>query len=344
MTGQAHARITVHAGEADRADGRFLADALLDRFDDAALDCAVLLRCTSGFGVRSGLRTDQLLTLSIDLPILAIGMGERTLVDSLAASIEDLGPVGLVTIEPLIWDGEWSASPNSAVISSAALVGQEQRLTVVVGSKPKVDGISPHVAIVDALRQAGIAGATALCGVDGLRAGKRLRASIMAPTAEVPVVIISFGSTEAIRAASDQIKTSAPGAVLSYGPVTVCKRDGQLLEPPPSTSTWQRLSVYHGEQSRSRGRSLSAQLIPTLRGAGVAGATSLRGIWGYHGDHTPHGDRLLSLRRRVPVMTTVVERGDGIAAAWDVIDDFTDESGLVTSEPLETVRSRAGHR
>jgi PII-like signaling protein len=53
----------------------------------------------------------------------------------------------------------------------------------------------------------------------------------------------------------------------------------------------------------------------------AAGATSLRGIWGYHGDHPPHGDRLLALRRKVPVLTVVVDRPDRIDGWCEIIDD-----------------------
>ena len=64
---------------------------------------------------------------------------------------------------------------------------------------------------------------------------------------------------------------------------------------------WQKLMVYACEQSRHDGRPLHIELLRRLREAGAAGATSLRGIWGYHGDHTPHGDTFWQLRRRVPV-------------------------------------------
>jgi len=41
---------------------------------------------------------------------------------------------------------------------------------------------------------------------------------------------------------------------------------------------------------------------------------------------------LLSLRRRVPVVTVVVDRPEAIQRWWRVIDEVTDETGLVTSE------------
>ena len=67
---------------------------------------------------------------------------------------------------------------------------------------------------------------------------------------------------------------------------------------------WQKLMVYASEQARAR----TAARCTWRSSAGCArpaprGATCLRGIWGFHGDHAPHGDRLLQLRRHVPVVT-----------------------------------------
>ena len=75
--------------------------------------------------------------------------------------------------------------------------------------------------------------------------------------------------------------------------------------------------------------------------AGAAGATSLRGVWGYHGDHAPHGDTMWQLRRRVPIVTVVIDTPDRIARWFEIVDELTAETGLVTSElipqiPLQT--------
>jgi PII-like signaling protein len=65
--------------------------------------------------------------------------------------------------------------------------------------------------------------------------------------------------------------------------------------------------------------------------------TVLRGIRGFHDDRPPHGDRLLQLGRRVPVVTTVVDTAEAIAAAFRLVDDLTREHGLVTVEEVADV-------
>jgi PII-like signaling protein len=93
-----------------------------------------------------------------------------------------------------------------------------------------------------------------------------------------------------------------------------------------------KLTVYSSEHAAYAGSPLHVALIRALRTAGVRGATSVRGMWGFHGDHPPHGDRLLALRRHVPVVSTVIESPERVDLAFDIVDELTRDTGLVTSE------------
>ena len=53
-----------------------------------------------------------------------------------------------------------------------------------------------------------------------------------------------------------------------------------------------------------------------------------------HGDHAPHGDRLLQLGRHVPTVTIVIDTPERIAGAYGIIDELTSERGLVTCETI----------
>jgi PII-like signaling protein len=63
-------------------------------------------------------------------------------------------------------------------------------------------------------------------------------------------------------------------------------------------------------------------------------------MWGFHGDHPPHGDRLLQLGRHVPAVTSVIDTPERIEAAFDIIADLTAEQGLVTSETVPVTRQK----
>jgi PII-like signaling protein len=85
---------------------------------------------------------------------------------------------------------------------------------------------------------------------------------------------------------------------------------------------------------------LHGELVRRLRRAGAAGATSLRGVWGYHGDHAPHGDAFWQIRRRAPVVTVIVDAADRIGEWFAIVDEVTQQTGLVTSEVVPAGEQR----
>jgi PII-like signaling protein len=88
------------------------------------------------------------------------------------------------------------------------------------------------------------------------------------------------------------------------------------------------------EQAHYAGRPVHRELVRRLRENGASGATTVRGVWGFHGDHVPHGDKLFPLRRHVPTVTIVVDRPDRILQSFAIVDELTTERGLVTSESV----------
>jgi PII-like signaling protein len=139
---------------------------------------------------------------------------------------------------------------------------------------------------------------------------------------------------------------------MTFERVRVCKRDGARLATPHELAelheagldTWVKLTVHAGEDTRHAGRPLYVELVRRLRAAGAGGATALRGIWGYHGDRPPRGDKLLSLRRHVPISITVVDTPARVARWFEIVDQLTDEAGVVTSELVPTFRTNRPSR
>jgi PII-like signaling protein len=107
---------------------------------------------------------------------------------------------------------------------------------------------------------------------------------------------------------------------------------------------WQKLMVYTSEATQHDGQPVHRELTRRLRAAGLSGVTTLRGLWGFHGDHPPHGDQLLHAARRVPAVSVVIDSPERIPAAFAIIEELTAESGLVTSETIPAMRAAAGDR
>lgn len=378
-------KLTVYAGERDRVAGRFAADAIADVFAARRLRTSIVLRGALGFGLGSVLRTDRLLTASEDLPVVSVAVDEPPRIEAALDDLRRLDLDGLVTLERArllepgdlapararsldprdlaapVWaqplDPDDLATPRRARPRNGASdrpsspaapePGEATKLTVYVGRARRIAGRPAHEALVQALHDAGVAGASVLVGVDGTLLGRRRRARFFASNVDVPAMVVAVGERPAISAALPRIGALIESPTTTLERVRVCKRDGRLLAQPhdlpgrdaAGLAVWQKLMVYASEQSRHDGRPLHEQLVRRLRERGASGATCLRGVWGYHGAHRPHGDGFWQLRRRVPVLTIVVDEPDRAQRWFEVIDELTDETGLVTSEMVPAFRA-----
>lgn len=358
-------KLSVYFGERSRVRGRLVADELMDLYGRRQTQLSLLMRGAQGFGAKHRLRTDRLLTLSEDLPLVAVAVDlherVRMLLDDLAA----LPGQGLVTVEtarmliagqaglPVHEHGEPAADDAPSAGDDAPSARRDVqpsvplprpcealKLSVYIGRHERVGRRPAFAAACQLLYERKVAGASVLLAVDGTRHGQRERARFFARNEHVPMMVLAVGDGTEIKAAVTELEHMLPRAMFTLEQVRVCKRDGELLQAPHgdeqveehATPVLQKLTVVTSEAARHEGRPVHLELVRRLRATRLAGATSLRGMWGFHGDHPPHGDRLLSLRRHVPVITTVIDSPERIAQAFPLVDRLTAERGLVTSE------------
>jgi PII-like signaling protein len=337
-------KLTTYFGERDRAGGGFLADAFTDIYARHELQASLVMRGIEGFGTKHHLRTDRLLTVSEDLPLVSVAVDARHRIEAALADVEELRFNGLVTLERarMLTGRIDNAGP-------AAESDEATKLTVYVGRQERIGARPAYEAVVELLHRGGVAGATVLLGVDGTAHGVRQRATFFGRNAEVPLMVIAVGDGGRIAGVLPELRAALSRPLITLERVRVCKRDGRRLAAPrhlpagdhSGLGVWHKFMVYAGEQSRHDGRPLHHQLVRALREAGAAGATSLRGTWGYHGGHQPHGDSFWQLRRRVPVVTVIVDSSERTGDWFAIVDELTDETGLVTSEMVPAFRATA---
>ena len=298
-------KLTTYCAERDRAGGRFVADALVELYARHELATSVVLRGIEGFGKRDRLQTERLLTLSENLPIVTVAVDRRERIEAVLPEAAELVSHGLVTLERARM-----LTGGVGEVRVPRELGDETKLTVYCGR-------TVH--------------------------GVRRRARLLARNAEVPLMIVSVGDAARIAGALPELAAALERPLFTLERIRVLKRDGRRLgelrrvpqNDESGLAIWHKLMIYGGEQVKVEGHPLYVELVRRLRAGGADGATALRGIWGYHGDHPPHGDKLLSLRRHVPVVTVVVDTPERIESLYPAVDELTEGPGLVTSETIQ---------
>lgn len=339
-------KLTTYLAERRRTGDGFVSDVLLGLYARHRIACVVLLRGIGGFGTGHYLRTDESLTLSEDTPVAIIAVDTRAKIEALLDPVLSVKQRGLVTLERarLLHDGV--GPPRLPEDLHDAV-----KLTIYVGRKQRVNGTPAYIALCDLMHRRGLAGATVLLGVDGVAHGERQRANFFGRNADVPMMIVVVGSGERIGRVLPELGELLSRPLFTVERVRVCKRDGQFLEQPHALPgvderglpLFQQLTIYTSESAHHQGVPIHRAIVQRLRQAKTAdGATVLRGVWGFHGDHPPHGDGLFSLTRRVPVVTIVIDTPANIAESFAVIDEVTRDEGLVTSEMVPALVSDEG--
>lgn len=344
-------KLTTYFGERQRsvsgtsAQQEFLADAMLHLFGGQEVATSVMLRGIASFGMRHVLRTDESLSLSEDPPVAIAAVDVAPKIRGLVDDVIAMTGRGLMTLE------------RARLVGADAVLDADNqdanKLTIYVGRQERIAGLPAYRAVCDLLSRLGFAGTGVFLGVDGTAHGQRYRARFFGRNVNVPLMVIGIGRPPQVSTAVAQLSTLLPNPLLTVERVRVCKRDGELLARPqrlPTTdehgrAVWQKLMVHTSEATRHDGLPIHRALVRELLESGLArGATALRGIWGFHGAHKPHGDKLFQLARQVPVVTIIIDKPEWIARSFDIVDELTAEHGMVTSEMVPAVVSIDGQR
>jgi PII-like signaling protein len=336
-------KLTSYLGERRRTSGAFVGDALLDLYASRQVAASILLRAAEGTGLRRHLRTDSSLTLSEDLPVTVTAVDTRSAIEAVLDQTLELNQQGLVTLETArLLGGEIGP------VSMAANSGQDIRLTVYFSRQNTVYAVPAFEVICELLQRRGFGGATALLGLDGTARGRRQRSQFFSRGGDIPMMVVAVGSADHVSSLFPELGRMLRHPLVTLERVRICKRDGQLISRPgdepaehdSGSALWQKLTLYTSEASQ-HGQPVHRAIVRQLRAAGTSGVTVHRGVWGFHGDEAPHGDRFLQWGRHVPIITTVVDTAENISLAFEIIDQLTGEQGLVTSENILAMRKTA---
>ncbi len=331
-TNPEYLKLTSYFGERLSTGDRFVADALLDLCGRSELAISVMLRGIASFGPSHQLRSDRLLSMSEDPPVVVAAIDTADKIAALANRAVSMTTSGVVTLERARLVGRSAAPPAN---------DEHAKLTIYVGRRHRMAGRPAYVAVCEALYRRGFAGATVFLGVDGTVDGQRRRARFFSGNGDVPLMIIAVGTRDQVEEAIPELETSLPRPMFTVERIQVCKRGGQSLTRPATLPAvdddgrplQQKLMIYTSEDNLHDGDPIHRSIVRRLLETNSAkGATVLRGVWGFHGEDKPHGDKLFQLGRRVPLSTIVIDTPERIAASFDIVDELTATHGVVTSE------------
>ena len=94
-TGDDLVQMRFHFGERDRDGDGPLDAAVMDACARRGVRVGALLRGVEGFGAKQRLRTDRLLSLSEDTPLVAVAVAGADVIDALADEVRQIAAEGL---------------------------------------------------------------------------------------------------------------------------------------------------------------------------------------------------------------------------------------------------------
>jgi PII-like signaling protein len=319
-------RLTSYFRSRQRADGMPLADALTSLYAGHPIAASVVLRGTGGsmtmttVGPRLGLEATLGQAAALTAPGRVTVRQARLLTGDIATAWLGVGP------------------------------GEATRLVIYLGSRDRVYQVPAFEAACELLYRRGIAGATVLPGVDVPAPGRRQRPRLLRHDAGAPLVVVAVDPGNEIGTILPELGALFRHPVMTVEKVQVCKRGGQLIShpQPPVTSdvggmaAQVKLTVYASEAARHDSQPVHRAITRQLEPAVAGGVTAVRGSWGFHADHPPHGDHFPHRGRHLPAVTAVIGPPERISAAFDIIDALTADRGLVTAEAVLVSEPAAG--
>ena len=102
------------------------------------------------------------------------------------------------------------------------------------------------------------------------------------------------------------------------------------------------LRVFIGESDKWQGKPLYEAIVFKARELHMAGATVLRGPMGFGANSRLHTTKIMRLSEDLPMVIEIVDAKKKIDEFMPHIDTMVQE-GLVTLEPVQVIKYRAGN-
>jgi uncharacterized protein len=222
--------------------------------------------------------------------------------------------------------------------------GLAKKVTIFINEDTRHHITSLHDSIMTFLMHKGVSGATATRAFSGFGAHQMLHTPKVEALAEhLPIRIEFVDTAEKVEEVLPTLYEMVSDGLIEVQDTTVIKHARKTPKPEPKLSHQRQesraklLRVFIGEADRWHDEPLYDAIVKRLRMMDVAGATVYRGILGYGAKGHQHKESFLHVSRDLPIMVTVIDTAEKIAAAAEAIEAMV-EDGLIVISDADIVR------
>ena len=222
--------------------------------------------------------------------------------------------------------------------------GPAKKVTIFINEDTQHHMTALHDSIMTFLMHKGIAGATATRAFSGFGSHQMLHTPKIEVLAEhMPVRIEFVDSPEKVEEVLPTLYEMVSDGLIEVQDTSVVKNVRKSPRAEPKLSHQRKegraklLRVFIGEADKWHDEPLYEAIVKRLRMLEIAGATVYRGILGYGAKGHEHKKSFFHISRDMPIMISVIDSPENIAAAAEAIEGML-EDGLIVMSDTDIVR------
>jgi len=222
--------------------------------------------------------------------------------------------------------------------------GPAKKVTIFINEDTQHHMTALHDSIMTFLMHKGVSGATATRAYSGFGSHQTLHTPKIEVLAQHLPIRIEFVETpEKVDEILPALYEMVSDGLIEVQDTTVVKLARKSTRPEPKLPHERKagqaklLRVFFGEADKWHGEPLYDAIVKKLRMMEIAGATVYRGILGYGAKGHQHKKSFFHVSRDLPVMLSVVDSPEKIAAAAEAIEGML-EDGLIVISDADIVR------
>lgn len=222
--------------------------------------------------------------------------------------------------------------------------GPAKKVTIFINEDTQHHMTALHDSIMTFLMHKGVSGATATRGYSGFGSHQMLHTPQVEVLAQHLPIRIEFVETAGkVEEVLPTLYEMVSDGLIEVQDTTVVRSARKSPKPEPRLPHEHKegratlLRVFLGEDDKWQGATLYDAIVTKLRMMDIAGATVYRGILGYGAKGHEHKRSVFHPMRDLPIMISVIDAPEKIAAAAEAIEGMLGDGLIVTSD-VEIVR------